>query len=155
MLNLAELDGYFTALVSSPAQVDVAEWFPAIWGGQNPEWESMDEAQRFDWLIAMDAGQILAEGRPADLLQRTGAATLEAAFIALLPEARRQGYQAIEIPPLQPDQDLAIEADGKPLSVRDKGPIWLLYPFDSDAQYQTEVIYARSIWQIERMEVLE
>ena len=72
----------------------------------------MDEAQRFDWLIAMDAGQILAEGRPADLLQRTGAATLEAAFIALLPEARRQGYQAIEIPPLQPDQDLAIEADG-------------------------------------------
>ncbi|WP_442761826.1 ribosome-associated ATPase/putative transporter RbbA [Malikia spinosa] len=72
----------------------------------------MDEAQRFDWLIAMDAGQILAEGRPADLLQRTGAATLEAAFIALLPEARRQGYQAIEIPPLQPDQDCAIEADG-------------------------------------------
>lgn len=50
---------------------------------------------------------------------------------------------------------LAIEANGKPLSVRDKGPIWLLYPFDSDAQYQTEVIYARSIWQIERMEVLE
>ncbi|OYU17267.1 MAG: oxidoreductase [Rhodobacteraceae bacterium PARR1] len=50
---------------------------------------------------------------------------------------------------------LAIEADGKPLSVRDKGPIWLLYPFDDDAQYQTEVIYARSIWQIERMEVLE
>ncbi|NVZ53339.1 UPF0149 family protein [Pseudomonas sp. B6002] len=47
VLNLAELDGYFTALVSSPVQVDVAEWFPAIWGGQNPEWESMDEAQRF------------------------------------------------------------------------------------------------------------
>lgn len=50
---------------------------------------------------------------------------------------------------------LAFEANGKPLSVRDKGPIWLVYPFDSDAQYQTEVIYARSIWQIERMEVLE
>ena len=50
---------------------------------------------------------------------------------------------------------LAIEANGKPLSVRDKGPIWLLYPFDSDARYQTEVIYARSIWQIERMEVIE
>ncbi len=50
---------------------------------------------------------------------------------------------------------LAFEANGKPLSVRDKGPIWLVYPFDSDAQYQTEVIYARSIWQIERMEVVE
>ena len=47
VLNMAELDGYFTALVSSPAQVDVAEWFPAIWGGQNPEWDNMDEAQAF------------------------------------------------------------------------------------------------------------
>ena len=47
VLNLAELDGYFTALVSSPVQVDVAEWFPAIWGGQNPEWDNMDEAQSF------------------------------------------------------------------------------------------------------------
>ncbi|AZE72806.1 hypothetical protein C4K00_2577 [Pseudomonas synxantha] len=47
VLNLAELDGYFTALVSGPAQVDVAQWFPAIWGGQDPEWESMDEAQGF------------------------------------------------------------------------------------------------------------
>lgn len=47
VLNLAELDGYFTALVSSPAQVDIAEWFPAIWGGQNPEWESAEEAKQF------------------------------------------------------------------------------------------------------------
>ncbi|MFO2464397.1 UPF0149 family protein [Pseudomonas sp. 15FMM2] len=47
VLNLAELDGYFTALVSSPTQVDVSEWFPAIWGGRNPEWEQIDEAQRF------------------------------------------------------------------------------------------------------------
>ena len=47
VLNPSELDGYFTALVSSPTQVDIGEWFPAIWGGQNPEWESMDEAQRF------------------------------------------------------------------------------------------------------------
>jgi uncharacterized protein len=47
VLNLAELDGYFTALVSSPAQVDIAEWFPAIWGGQNPDWESAEEAGQF------------------------------------------------------------------------------------------------------------
>ncbi len=47
VLNVAELDGYFTALVSGPAPVDIAEWFPAIWGGQNPEWESADEAQQF------------------------------------------------------------------------------------------------------------
>jgi uncharacterized protein len=47
VLNTCELDGFFTALVSSPAQVDIADWFPAIWGGQNPNWESTDEAKQF------------------------------------------------------------------------------------------------------------
>lgn len=48
---------------------------------------------------------------------------------------------------------LAYEANGKPLSVRDKGPLWVVYPYDSSADYQTEVIYARSIWQVARMEI--
>ncbi|MCY1405711.1 hypothetical protein D3C76_138490 [compost metagenome] len=47
VLNLAELDGYFTALVSGPQRVDIAEWFPAIWGGQNPDWQSPEEGKRF------------------------------------------------------------------------------------------------------------
>ena len=47
VLNTAELDGYFTALVSSPAQVDIADWFPAIWGGHNPDWDSAEEAGQF------------------------------------------------------------------------------------------------------------
>lgn len=74
----------------------------------------MDEAQRFDWLLAMDEGRILAEGRPAELLRRTGSANLEAAFIALLPEAKRQQHQAIVIPPLsaEGEPDIAIEAEG-------------------------------------------
>ena len=32
----------------------------------------MEEAERYDWLVAMDAGKILAEGSPAGLLERTG-----------------------------------------------------------------------------------
>ncbi|NIC43070.1 ribosome-associated ATPase/putative transporter RbbA [Aquabacterium sp. A08] len=74
----------------------------------------MDEAQRFDWLVAMDAGRVLAEGAPADLLRRTGTATLEAAFIALLPEARRRDHRPVEIPPLRGNGqgDTAIEAEG-------------------------------------------
>ncbi len=48
---------------------------------------------------------------------------------------------------------LAFAQNGNPLSVRDKGPLWLIYPYDSNAGYQTEVIYARSIWQLARMEV--
>ena len=74
----------------------------------------MDEAQRFDWLLAMDEGRVLAEGRPTDLLQRTGSARLEAAFIALLPEAKRQQHRAIVIPPLsaEGEPEIAIEAEG-------------------------------------------
>lgn len=47
VLNACELDGFFTALVSGPHQVDISDWFPAIWGGQNPTWESNDEAKQF------------------------------------------------------------------------------------------------------------
>ncbi len=74
----------------------------------------MDEAQRFDWLVAMDAGKVLATGAPAELLARTAAPTLEAAFIALLPEERRRGYAPVEIPPLrlEADGEAAIEARG-------------------------------------------
>ena len=71
----------------------------------------MDEAQRFDWLVAMDDGQILATGTPDELLQRTHTASLEAAFIALLPQARKHGHSEVLIPPLQAsDDDIAIEA---------------------------------------------
>ena len=48
----------------------------------------MDEAQRFDWLVAMDEGRVLATGTPAELLQRTDSRSLEEAFIALLPEEK-------------------------------------------------------------------
>ena len=74
----------------------------------------MDEAQRFDWLVAMDEGRILAQGTPGGLLERTGAADLEAAFIGLLPEERRRGHRAVDIPPLSDAQaqEVAIEAQG-------------------------------------------
>ena len=73
----------------------------------------MDEAQRFDWLVAMDDGAILATGTPAELLARTGADALEAAFIALLPEAKKRGHAPLVIPPLQEGgADVAIEAQG-------------------------------------------
>ena len=71
----------------------------------------MDEAQRFDWLVAMDAGQVLATGTPAQLLARTATASLEEAFIALLPEEKKRGHVPVVIPPLHvADDDIAIEA---------------------------------------------
>jgi len=49
---------------------------------------------------------------------------------------------------------LAYEMDGKPMSVRDKGPIWVVYPYDADPKaYQTVTAFARSVWQLDRIEV--
>jgi ribosome-dependent ATPase len=59
----------------------------------------MEEAERFDWLAAMSDGQLLATGTPAGIKERTGAASIEEAFIRLLPEKRRAGHKAIQIPP--------------------------------------------------------
>ncbi len=73
----------------------------------------MDEAQRFQWLVAMDEGRILATGTPAEILARTGKENLDAAFIQLLPENKRAGHRDISLPPLSADDDdIAIEAMG-------------------------------------------
>lgn len=71
----------------------------------------MDEAAGFDWLAAMDAGRVLAHGAPQELLNATGADTLEAAFIALLPEEKRRGHRSVTVPPRPPGEErIAIEA---------------------------------------------
>lgn len=49
---------------------------------------------------------------------------------------------------------IAYELNGQPMSVRNKGPLWIVYPYDSHPEYRSEVIYARSIWQLDRIEVL-
>ncbi len=72
----------------------------------------MDEAERFDWLVAMEAGRVLATGTASELRARTGADTLEAAFIRLLPEEKRKGHREVVIPPRATSgaPEIAIEA---------------------------------------------
>ncbi|WP_341365901.1 molybdopterin-dependent oxidoreductase [Yoonia sp. BS5-3] len=50
---------------------------------------------------------------------------------------------------------VAYKVNGDTMSVRDKGPLWVVYPYDGNADYRSEVIYARSIWQLDRMEIVE
>ena len=71
----------------------------------------MEEAQRFDWLVAMDAGAVLAVGRPDEIRARADAQTLEDAFISLLPEEKRRDHRRLVVPPrvARPD-GAAIEA---------------------------------------------
>ena len=70
----------------------------------------IEEAERFDWLVVMDAGRILATGTPQELHQRTATTTLEAAFIELLPEDKKRGHRAVVVPPFVDCKDIAIEA---------------------------------------------
>lgn len=48
---------------------------------------------------------------------------------------------------------LAYLMDGQEMSVRDKGPLWVIYPYDDNPKYQTEVVYSRSIWQLVKIEI--
>jgi len=73
----------------------------------------MEEAERFDWLAAMDGGKVLATGLPAELTSRTQTGRLEDAFVRLLPEAKRRGHRRLVIPPRPArDGEPAIEAQG-------------------------------------------
>lgn len=50
---------------------------------------------------------------------------------------------------------LAYLMDGQPMAVREKGPIWVIYPYDSDVSLRTDQIYAWSVWQLDRIDVLQ
>jgi ribosome-dependent ATPase len=73
----------------------------------------MDEAEKWDWIVAMDAGRVLATGTPAELMARTQTKNLEQCFIALLPEEKRKGHTELVIPPRPAGKsEIAIEAHG-------------------------------------------
>ncbi len=74
----------------------------------------MEEAERFDWLVAMNEGRILATGNPEELMTRTGSANLDQAFISLLPESQRGEHHALTVTPRHATHGgvPAIEAEG-------------------------------------------
>lgn len=78
----------------------------------------MEEASSFDWLIAMNAGTVLATGTPGQLLSQTGSRTLEEAFIALLPQAQREEHKPVLIPPRRIDADDEIVIEAHDLTMR-------------------------------------
>jgi hypothetical protein len=48
---------------------------------------------------------------------------------------------------------LARLLDDKPMAVRDKGPLFIIYPFDSSAELRNTVYYSRSAWQLKTIDV--
>jgi len=74
----------------------------------------MEEAERFDWLAAMNDGRVLATGSPTEIKASTGTDTLDDAFIALLPETQRTVHRTLTLPAhkTQPSDTPAINAEG-------------------------------------------
>jgi hypothetical protein len=65
---------------------------------------------------------------------------------------------AVDIPAADAVEDGPIVAymrNGETMSVRDKGPLWVVYPYDAKEEYQAEVIFSRSIWQLDRIVISE
>jgi ribosome-dependent ATPase len=71
----------------------------------------MEEAERFDRIVAIDAGRVLAEGTAAELLARTGQRTFEQAYVALHGKEQRQPVQDGPLKELTPGPP-AIVAEG-------------------------------------------
>lgn len=65
---------------------------------------------------------------------------------------------AVEMPVSDLEEDapiLASRIDEKTMTVREKGPYWIMFPFDSDPKYQTESNFARSVWQLRQLKLLD
>ncbi len=74
----------------------------------------MEEAERFERLVVMNDGKVLATGAPAELHRQTRASSLEAAFIALLPDEKRRNHDGVELSQF-------VSADGDEIAIESRG----------------------------------
>lgn len=78
----------------------------------------IDEAEQFEQLLAMDDGRILAHGRTQEILAQSGCATLEQAYIRMLPESKQTHWDDSQLPPFIPDDSLPPAMEAHNLSKR-------------------------------------
>jgi hypothetical protein len=87
--------------------------------------------------------------RVRDLLRKVGAtgskvqATAINLYSSEIPISDFERYDVI----------LAMEVDGKPLRVRDKGPLWVIYPYDHPELSGDKLIERRSVWQLVKLDI--
>ncbi len=95
-------------------------------------------------------GKVKFEGVPLKKLMETveakGTRIVAVAlndYSAELPMSDAQAYNVI----------LALKRDGEYMPIRDKGPLFIVYPFDSDTELKSQKYYSRSVWQVARIEI--
>lgn len=92
---------------------------------------------RFDGVLLRSV-LAMVESRGSTLL-----ATAHNEYSAMLPVSDAARYDVI----------LATKLNGEVMTLRDKGPLFIIYPFDSDKALQTDMTYIRSVWQLRRIDV--
>lgn len=60
VLDISQLDGMFTAIVSGPVMIPPSQWLPAIWGDFEPVWESEDDFKKVLMLMMRHMNAIAA-----------------------------------------------------------------------------------------------
>lgn len=134
--------------------------------------QGLDPARFPEGEVALDIGRMaglgLAEFSTSTIWtegsHRYSGLLLADLLAALDPEGQARNVQllalndyAIDMPVAEISDEaplLAYLEDGEPMPVRDKGPIWVIYPYDSSADYRTDTIYSRSVWQLDRITLL-
>jgi hypothetical protein len=95
-------------------------------------------------------GKVAFEGVPLDkLMKQVGASGQRVVVVAL-------NDYTTEIPIddfAKFNVILAIKRNGEYMSVRDKGPLFVIYPYDSNPDLKSQTYYARSAWQVAKIDV--
>lgn len=107
-------------------------------------------AVSFETTTPWYSGPVTFEGVPlAKVMEAVGAKGETLVAVALnnysaeLPMEDAQKYNVI----------LAYKRNGEYMSVRDKGPLFVVYPYDSVPELKNQKFYSRSVWQLSRIEV--
>jgi hypothetical protein len=95
-----------------------------------------------------NSGPVLFEGVPLESLMQvlgaTGSFVIAYAlndFTTRIPISDFKRFHPI----------LALKRNGEYMPVRDKGPLFIVYPFDSDPELKQQIYYNRSAWQVARL----
>jgi len=86
----------------------------------------------------------------SDLMAAAGAAGSQLRIVAVNDYAATMPWPDIEAFPVI----LAARQNGETMSVRDKGPLFVIYPFDEFPELRNEIHFSRSVWQVGAIEVL-
>lgn len=150
-----------TAAAPAVAPTPTGEVVLTITGGPNSAGEAISIAYDLDGMKALPVTQFETSTTWTVGVKKFQGVELKALLDLLKVEKGTLSATAIndyriEIPIAEIEAGgpmIAYLMDGEHMSVRDKGPLWLVYPFDSNPKYQSEVVFSRSIWQLNRLDI--